>query len=381
MGHSGHARRIKIRSSAFRLPPSAFTLVELLVVITIISMLMGLLLPAVQSAREAGRRATCLNSQKQLAMAAMNYESSRRSFPGYANWIGQNKTIPASFVVALLPYMEKKDLFDLWASYLTPTTNTFAQNPTGATGNVNPYIKGLICPSDSADNTSDGWCSYVCNRGCNGWNLPCLGVCLNQATPSGTSPFVVTLDYINSHDGSSTTLLLAESLLANPPSPPQVLIPRVDNSSAGSPKPGWAKWTTPPAMSTTTAATNVGLVMLPATTALYGTALATNDMESAVGFEWSQWPTTGGTKLSDKLLSRHPGGVVVSFCDGHQQFIADSIEVDTYKMLMTPYGNGVPRDTSDTTKLNGSPWSGQTAVTSPNGIVPPQNVLLDESKY
>ncbi len=380
MTPSRNRRCAGIGTSAFRFRPSAFTLVELLVVITIISMLMGLLLPAVQSAREAGRRATCLNGEKQLAMAALNYESSRRSFPGFANWIGQNKTIPASWVVTLFPYVEKKDMYDLWASNVTWSSSP--GTATGAITGVNPYMKMLVCPSDSSDNQTDAWCSYVCNRGCNGWNLPCLGVCLDQATPTttpATPPFVVTLDYITAHDGSSTTLLLAESLLANPPTGNQLLIPRVDNSATGTPKPSWAKWTTPPAMATTTALTNATNVLTAATSAIYGTSAATNDMEAAMGFEWSQWSTS--PKLADKLLSRHPGGVVASFCDGHQQFIADSIETDTYKMLMTPYGNGVPRDTTDTTMLNGSPWSGQTACKSPTGIVPLPTYLLDESKY
>ncbi|GAG07908.1 unnamed protein product, partial [marine sediment metagenome] len=102
-----------------------FTLVELLVVITIIGMLMSLLLPAVQSAREAGRRAQCMNNQKNLSLALLNYESNRKAFPGILHTVyfdpdititsGRNN-LNASWVVTLFPYLERNDLWDIWST-------------------------------------------------------------------------------------------------------------------------------------------------------------------------------------------------------------------------------------------------------------------------
>ena len=389
-----HTHTVTVRTSPFRLPPSAFTLVELLVVITIISMLMGLLLPAVQSAREAGRRATCMNNEKQLATAMMTYESSHRYFPGYANWIGQNHTIPGSWIVALLPMLEKTDMYNLWSSNVT-----FAQMPVGSVAGVNPYMKMLICPTDSPDNTTDAWCSYVCNRGCNGWNYPYLGVCMDQATPAPVMgglvvpPVTVSLDYINSHDGSSTTLLLAESLLTNPvnTNSSQVFVPRQDLATHAI---NTAKWTTPASNAKGTGptggTTNANSLLKAPSAQQNGTAYPgtpTNDMEAAVGFEWSQWSATPPAKISDKILSRHPGGVIVSFCDGHQQFLADNLDANTFLMLMTPYGNGIPgpaKSQLNSWAMGGiAPWYQNVHINNAqtNAIVPPTTYLLDESKF
>jgi prepilin-type N-terminal cleavage/methylation domain-containing protein len=86
---------------------SAFTLVELLVVIAIIGVLVALLLPAVQAAREAARRTQCVNQVRQVVLASLLYESNKRRFPSAVDAKGY------SYLVHLLPYHEEKSLHDL----------------------------------------------------------------------------------------------------------------------------------------------------------------------------------------------------------------------------------------------------------------------------
>ena len=88
---------------------AAFTLVELLVVIAIIGILIGLLLPAIKAAREAGRRAACVNKMRQCGLALLNYESARGSLPGCSSQelIDTGKGgMPFNQWVAVFPYME-----------------------------------------------------------------------------------------------------------------------------------------------------------------------------------------------------------------------------------------------------------------------------------
>ena len=96
---------------------SGFTLVELLVVISIIAILVGLLLPAVQAAREAARRMQCLNNQKQLGLAVLNFESAFRYFPA-SGWTVASRTNPqgkfVSWRVGILPYLEHSNVRDLY---------------------------------------------------------------------------------------------------------------------------------------------------------------------------------------------------------------------------------------------------------------------------
>jgi len=138
----------------------AFTLVELLVVIAIIGTLVGLLLPAVQSAREAARGNTCRNSLKQLHTALMTRESSLKDIPGYINKKGipgaaaedQNR---ASWLVSIFDYIELAPLAETWSQrYQTSDGN----------GQFTP-IEIMQCPSDPAEFLNVPLLSYVANAG------------------------------------------------------------------------------------------------------------------------------------------------------------------------------------------------------------------------
>jgi len=92
----------------------AFTLVELLVVIAIIGILIALLLPAVQAAREAARRSQCLNSIRQLGLACLNYESAKKHYPAsVANEGDSQYASPFGYIAICTPYMEDKAYHDL----------------------------------------------------------------------------------------------------------------------------------------------------------------------------------------------------------------------------------------------------------------------------
>jgi prepilin-type N-terminal cleavage/methylation domain-containing protein len=128
-----------------------FTLVELLVVIAIIGVLVALLLPAVQSAREAGRRTQCNNNLKQLALAVLNYESAHRSFPPSSLWnvadgatpdIAASNKYSENWGILVLPFLEEQSLFDRFdhTRYITHPLNEPARSTP---------LSVMRCPTDT----------------------------------------------------------------------------------------------------------------------------------------------------------------------------------------------------------------------------------------
>ena len=94
-----------------------FTLIELLVSISIIAVLMSLILPAVNSAREAARRTECLNNVKNLSLAVLNATEAKKRFPAAAYWGGLDKNNPGphhNWVVEILGWIDRRDLADRW---------------------------------------------------------------------------------------------------------------------------------------------------------------------------------------------------------------------------------------------------------------------------
>lgn len=157
----------------------AFTLVELLVVIAIIGILVGLLLPAVQAARESARRMQCTNNMKQLGLATHNFESTYKKLPpsqisitGSAPAIDEDNFTYVGHLVYLLPYLEQNTIYQQFAAVLDMKAETFQKIPTTPVlnrrawwydgGSTTPAWPGIIavtptklsaflCPSDNPE--------------------------------------------------------------------------------------------------------------------------------------------------------------------------------------------------------------------------------------
>ena len=135
-----------------RLFRSGFTLVELLVVIAIIGVLVALLLPAVQAAREAARRTQCSNHVKQMSLACLQHQSQLGFYPGggWGPWwvgdadCGSGKMQPGGWIYRILPFIEEGPLYSLYDPKLPNAASTPNMNACRQT-----RVKLYVCPVDT----------------------------------------------------------------------------------------------------------------------------------------------------------------------------------------------------------------------------------------
>jgi len=130
-----------------RAAASGFTLVELLVVIAIIGLLMALLLPAVQAAREAARRASCINNLRQIGAAIHQFHDAKQSFPpgGISPDPCCSNESYTSWTIEILPFLEQKAIYEL---YNQAVTNESIENKAVR----ETFVPVYSCPSDIARN-------------------------------------------------------------------------------------------------------------------------------------------------------------------------------------------------------------------------------------
>ncbi len=210
---------------------SGFTLVELLVVIAIIGILVALLLPAVQAAREAARRTKCLNNLKNLALGLHNYHDAHRCFPPAIqltnvdssvlrndNASNMNNLMP-NWAILVLPYIEEQALYDLF-EFGTEADPVYLNDSLNQQARSTP-VEVFVCPSDSGHETlysnstaGEDWARG--NYGLNAFqffppyfNDPSEG--WNSRTPRrGMGGVNQTMKMSQVTDGTSSTILLGE---------------------------------------------------------------------------------------------------------------------------------------------------------------------------
>src|SRR5437868_5539755 len=211
-----------------------FTLVELLVVIAIIGVLVALLLPAVQSAREAARRTQCVNNLKQIGLGLHNYHQTHTVFPlgsSSAMWdaVG-DYNVKQNFgpQALMLPYLEQTQTYNAlnfnWGCEDSTTVLCYVINATG----TNAQIKAFLCPSDPAagkadhNNTTNTNSYYACVGTSTWWGLQGnqapfgnLNVATLNMPSTGMFTYQTSYGIQSCTDGTSNTIAFSEACVGN----------------------------------------------------------------------------------------------------------------------------------------------------------------------
>ncbi len=360
-----------------------FTLVELLVVITIIGILMGLLIPAVNAARETARRTQCATQINNLAKGAIEYEMAKKRYPGWLESYGTfngtgDPSVPdtpvpsgmcdpetfsphrklGSWVVSLLPYLDAQPTYEFWTEDKYPVVSSL-----GFTRNAAPNLPMLQCPSSTTLETDYARNSYVCNNGMHHLNGTTVVQRSQANSPNGGGATVA----INLDRSMSRANGVFNNKYAEPPALNPYPTPAGDSVRADDLKDGLGN----------TALFSENLQALPwihiMVSRIDSQARLTNllyPLESRFvhGFVWhyedpnrfngapAVTPThriNGALGSEDIFTSRmnpanaaslarpssaHVSGVNVGFADGSTRFVTNDIDYRVYQAYMTPRG-------------------------------------------
>ena len=298
-------------------PRRGFTLVELLVVIAIIGVLVALLLPAVQSAREAARRTQCQNNLKQLGLAFHNFHDTRGALPPGT---GSDPCCWGTWQVLVMPYLEQKTLEELYVNWGGDDTTGPRYSAAPNTQRVtNVRLKFLTCPSDRPNKPISNMTNhnYAVNYGNTGYG--------QQATLNGVvfgqAPFAraktpetrfVGKRLAELSDGTSNTMLAAEV-----------------RQGQGADLRGFTWWGD--ACDFTT--------YLPPNSSqpdvIYTPSYCQNTKQNP--------PCTGTPTATNPSMfasrSLHPNGVQSVLGDGSVRFIINTIDINTWRAISTSQGS------------------------------------------
>ncbi|HEX8201052.1 MAG TPA: DUF1559 domain-containing protein [Isosphaeraceae bacterium] len=317
-----------------KLARTGFTLIELLVVIAIIGVLIALLLPAVQSAREAARRSQCTNNLKQIGIAAHNFHDTQNQLPNSSRPDGLTTSPRISGLTRLLPYIEQSAVYDAfnlkvnWGNY---------ENSTVATTKITAFL----CPTSSNPDRLDGVPEIT------PWTPTAAAVTDYSPTTkvddrlataglvdkAGPGMLLKNLKstFADVKDGLSNTILFAES--AGRPSLYRKGGVLVDEDltkhrvNAG----GWAR----PASDFSVDGSVASGATLPGPCALNCT---NGDDIVTLGYPA---PAPYGTDGTGEVFAFHPSGANVLMGDGSVRFLRDSITIRTFAKLVTRGGREV----------------------------------------